>query len=49
MKVAIKLTQLRYIKINTMILSTCAENYTIAAVPSKRERFDIKAKVSVFL
>ena len=33
MKVAIRLTQLRYIKINTMIFSTYAENYTIIAVP----------------
>ena len=33
MKVAIKLTQLRYIKINAMIFSTYAENYTIIAVP----------------
>ena len=33
MKVAIKLTQLLYIKINTMIFSTYAENYTIVAVP----------------
>ena len=49
MKVAIKLTQLLYIKINTMIFSTYAENYTIVAVPWRREKFDIKAKVSVFL